>query len=157
MYNCFDIAKEFLSLASKEGKGVDTMKLLKLTYIAHGYYLSFFDKPLFSNQVQAWKYGPVIQELYWVIKRFGVNFVDPELLDLYSETPLKDDDRKFIQYLWDYYKGLSGQRLSAMTHQKGTPWSHAYVEEHNVVIPNETISAYYSDLIKDRMDERQSA
>ncbi len=147
MYNCFDISKQFLKLALKEGVGVDTMKLLKLTYIAHGYYLGFFNKPLIQNRIQAWKYGPVIPELYGVIKRFGTSSVDIELMDLYSENTLNDKDEEFISLLWNAYKKLSGTELSTMTHQKDSPWSQVYNGQYNVDIPNEIISDYYSKLI----------
>ena len=144
MYNCFDISKEFLRLASQEGKGVDTMKLLKLTYIAHGYYLGFFDRSLFSNKVEAWKYGPVIPELYGVIKRFRSMAVDIELVDLYSEHEVSQEDREFLASMWQSYKHLSGRELSALTHQPGSPWDQVYIkDQYNLVIPNEIIKNYY--------------
>lgn len=61
MYSSFDIAKKILKLAKKDGVSVDTMKLLKLVYITHGWYLGFNEEPLISDEIQAWKYGPVIQ------------------------------------------------------------------------------------------------
>ncbi|MBU2915864.1 Panacea domain-containing protein [Reichenbachiella agariperforans] len=131
------------------------MKLLKLTYIAHGYYLGFFNKPLIQNRVQAWKYGPVIPELYGVIKRFGTSSVDIELMDLYSEKDLSEKDEEFISLLWNAYKGSSGTKLSALTHTKGSPWSQVFNGQHNVDIPNDIIADYYSNLINKNMDEQQ--
>ncbi len=49
------------------------MKLLKITYIAHGFYLGMKQRSLFENNVQAWQYGAVIPDLYHVIKRFGMD------------------------------------------------------------------------------------
>jgi len=79
------------------------MKLLKLTYIAHGYYLGFFEKPLIENEVQAWKYGPVIPELYHVIKRFGNGRVDADIIDLYSENKINDTEKDFLKLIWNAY------------------------------------------------------
>jgi uncharacterized phage-associated protein len=150
VYNCFDIAKYFVELAKKDGHGIDPMKLLKLTYIAHGYYLGFKDKPLFSNQVQAWKYGTVIPELYHVIKRFKTGFVDDFTLDLYSENDLSDDDKKFLEIIWNYYKEFSGLQLSDKTHQEGTPWGNNFNGQKNKTIPTESIKTYYKQLIKEK-------
>lgn len=151
MYNCFDIAKTFVDLAKEEKRAVDTMKLLKLTYIAHGYYLGFFGKPLFNNEVQAWKYGPVIPALYHVIKRFGTGVVDSETLSLYSENEVSKDDRKFLKAVWRFYKNFNGLSLSSKTHQENTPWANTYTPyEMYKVIDNSEIEKYYRDLIDHR-------
>jgi uncharacterized phage-associated protein len=148
MYNSFDIAKAFVSFAKSENKGVDTMKLLKLTYIAHGYYLGFFGKPLFESQVEAWKYGPVIPELYHVIKRFGTGNVDKELLDLYAEHPISEKDLKFLKAVWNFYKNHTGLALSSKTHEKDTPWDKTYTSSRSrKVIENALIETYYKHLI----------
>lgn len=151
MYNCFDISKEFLKLAKDDGNGIDTMKLLKLTYIAHGYYLGFFGKPLIENEVQAWKYGPVIPELYHVIKRFGNGRVDADIIDLYSENKINDTEKDFLKLIWNAYKKNNGLQLSSKTHEKGTPWDQVYEEGvSNKVIDNQIIEKYYKNFINER-------
>lgn len=151
MYNCFDISKEFLALAREEGSGIDTMKLLKLTYIAHGYHLGFYSKPLICNAVQAWKYGPVIPELYHVIKRFGNGRVDSEIINIYAENKLEDKDKEFIRTIWDAYKKNTGLQLSTKTHEEGTPWDQVYEPGVSYkIIDNFVIEDYYKKLIDDR-------
>ena len=149
MYNCFDIADYLLKKAKDEGQGIDPMKLLKLTYISHGYNLGFFDKPLFSNQVQAWKYGSVIPDLYQVIKRFGNGYVDKDTVDLYKEKNIEGDQKKLLDFVWEAYKPLSGLQLSELTHQKDTPWEKTY-KSYNDTIPNEIIKEHYKTLISDK-------
>ena len=153
MYNCFDIADYFLKKAEEEGQGIDPMKLLKLTYIAHGYNLGFFDKPLFSNQVQAWKYGTVIPDLYHVIKRFGEGYVNKEVVNLYKEKDVKDDQKKLLDFVWNAYKPYSGLDLSDLTHQKGTPWDLT-PKTHNSVISEVTIKKYYKSLIAEKREQQ---
>lgn len=156
MYNCFDISKEFLRLAEKEGVGIDTMKLLKLVYIAHGYNLGFFGKPLFSNQVQAWKYGPVIPVLYHVIKRFGTGNVESNTIELYSESELQEIDKHLLLQVWNAYKGFSGLELSSKTHEEGTPWAQCYQENGGYrIINNSIIENYYKELINERTSTSQ--
>ncbi|WP_082923221.1 Panacea domain-containing protein [Flavobacterium succinicans] len=150
MYNCFDIADYFVRKAKEEGQGVDPMKLLKLTYIAHGWYLGFKDKPLFLNQVQAWKHGTVIPELYHVIKRYGSGYVDKSTLELYTENKIKKEDESFLNAIWNQYKQFSGGQLSDKTHEEGTPWQTSYNGLHNVTIPTERIKEYYKNLIAEK-------
>ena len=153
MYSCFDIADYFLKKAQEEEQGIDPMKLLKLTYIAHGYNLGFFDKPLFSNQVQAWKYGTVIPDLYHVIKRFGEGSVNSEVVNLYKEKDVKDDQKKLLDFVWNAYKPYSGLDLSDLTHQKGTPWDST-PKTHNSVISEVTIKKYYKSLIAEKREQQ---
>ncbi|NVJ45607.1 MAG: DUF4065 domain-containing protein [Cytophagia bacterium] len=149
MYSCFDIAKEFLKLAKEEGSVVDPMKLLKLTYIAQGYYLAFWNKPLYNNRIEAWKYGPVIPDLYRVTKRFGYGQVDSDLVDLYAENELGKDEQGFLKALWGHYGSLSGLELSSLTHQNDSPWKLAYKEgERATLIDNEAIKKYYDGFVK---------
>jgi len=151
MYNCFDIAKQFLKYANEEGVGLEPMKLLKLTYIAHGWYLGFYDKPLIKNSIQAWKFGPVIPELYHVTKRFGYRSVDLETVELYSENKLNDNDQNFLHAIWNTYKKYSGLELSSKTHMDNTPWAETFdPDRFHKIIHNETIKRHYKKLIDER-------
>ena len=153
MYNCFDIADYLLNKAKEENQLVDPMKLLKLTYIAHGYNLGFFEKPLFSNQVQAWKYGTVIPDLYHVIKRFGNSYVDEEVVNLYKEKEVVGDQKKLLDFVWNAYKPLSGLQLSELTHQENTPWKKTFNELYNIPISNDLIKDHYKNLIAEKRGE----
>ncbi|MCC7437458.1 MAG: DUF4065 domain-containing protein [Armatimonadetes bacterium] len=63
-YDSRIVGNSFLDIALKDGTALTPMKLLKLVYIAHGWHLGIMGKPLISDEVQAWKYGPVIPKLY---------------------------------------------------------------------------------------------
>lgn len=147
MYTCFDVAYYLLEKAEKEGQGMDPMKLLKLAYICHGYNLAFNDQPLFSNQVQAWKYGTVIPDLYHVVKRFGSGLVDREIVGIWKDNDIEGKQKDLIDRVWDAYKKFSGLQLSELTHQAGSPWSATHNGAQNVPIPNELIQAHYKQIV----------
>ncbi len=44
--------------------GVDKLKLLKLCYFAHGWHLAWNGRPLFSEPLEACRYGPVPRALW---------------------------------------------------------------------------------------------
>ncbi|KQR95175.1 hypothetical protein ASG01_04805 [Chryseobacterium sp. Leaf180] len=155
MYNSLDVANEFMDLAVQEGATLEPMKLLKLTYIAHGWYLGFKDKALINDSVQAWKYGPVIPVLYDVIRRFGSGNVDPVILSMWKGKGLEKDDSNFIKIIWKNYKKFNGLELSSKTHQTDTPWDKTYDGTFNKVIPNELIKEYYKELIHDQRKSGQ--
>lgn len=149
MYNCFDIAKGFLSLAGKDGDRIKPMKLLKLTYIAQGYYLGLCKKPLFHNEIQAWKYGPVIPDLYEMIKVYNKKPVDIEIIDLHTSKKLEPFDSDFLQVIWDNYREYTGLQLSDKTHEKGSPWYKVFANNVlNVNMSNDLIKEYYSKIVE---------
>tara|TARA_R100000935_G_C2788362_1_gene144842 strand:- start:10 stop:579 length:570 start_codon:yes stop_codon:yes gene_type:complete len=151
MYNCFDVAKKFLDIASENNDGIDTMKLLKLTYIAHGYYLGFFDKPLFYDSIQAWKFGPVIPSLYHVIKPFGFGYVSPRVMSWHTENKISKKDEDFLRTIYKHYKKNTGVDLSNLTHEEGTPWAQVYQQGiNNIPISNSLIKEHYDRKIKSK-------
>jgi len=154
MYSSFDIAKRILALAQKDSQQITPMKLLKLVYIMHGWHLGIKDEPLINDAIQAWKYGPVIPELYHKIKRFGTSQVDPDLIDLYAEKELNKEDSEFVETIWEEYGEMTAIELSALTHMQGSAWSNTYNGQLHVPITNEEIKQYYRQLI-DHIDPEE--
>ncbi len=151
----------YMILAS--GGKLTHMQLQKLVYIAHGFALAQ-GKRLIENNVQAWKYGPVIRDLYTVLRDFGDQAVSSpvctgvgeggklEFADEISDAELKE----IVDAVLDSYGRLSGIQLSAMTHKHGTPWQTTYreivpgVPMRDQVIPEPVIKSYYETLIESR-------
>ncbi|MEM6457126.1 MAG: type II toxin-antitoxin system antitoxin SocA domain-containing protein [Acidobacteriota bacterium] len=153
------VANYFLERAWDEGIELTPMKLLKLVYIAHGWYLAVYGgQPLLQERIQAWPYGPVIGDLYQQFKRFGNRPIDDHAYEFdgkFHERPkvaLEDSEaRAVLDHVWQAYKDYSAYQLSDMTHREGTPW-HRVKEAHNgalprnAVIPDTWIHAHYRDL-----------
>ena len=67
--NIFDVANFFLKIVDRDsGSTITPLKLQKILYYAHGYYLANYDKPLFQEDFQAWANGPVCPELFYKTK-----------------------------------------------------------------------------------------
>jgi uncharacterized phage-associated protein len=128
------------------------MKLIKLTYIAHGWHLGILNSELIDEPVFAWKYGPVVQSIYQDFKGYG----DNQISELYLENgcyPMASEEiQPFLNKIWDEYKGFSGVELSAMTHRAGTPWDIIWNQRggkntKNAIIPNDLIKEHYRSKI----------
>jgi len=156
MYTSFQIANYFLKRAQDTGEEVTPMKLIKLCYIAHGWHLGIKDEPLLTETIYAWKYGPVIDTLYNEFKGYG----DCPITMLYIEPnkwvyPMPDKPiEPFLDMIWKAYGKYDGIKLSAMTHQVGTPWYKVWHEEgaktqRHIPIPNDYIKAHYKERMKD--------
>lgn len=130
------IANSFLNLARSDGSVLDPMKIQKLVYLAHGWNLAFSGEPLITQQVEAWKYGPVIPVLYDEFKKFRASPITDNA-NAPTEKVAEDD---LIEAVWKRYSPLSAIQLSMITHEPGYAWDLTIKEKGPFsVIPNELI------------------
>lgn len=152
-YKAATIANYFLDKASKEGRAVTPMQLIKLVYIAHGWALGYTGEPLLDETVQAWKYGPVIKSLYDSVKRYGSGAVsEPIRVWGQASSAVGEDIAPLLDSVWKNYSPFSGVQLSAMTHLADTPWWKAWHDldgksQYFAEIPNDLIERHYKDKI----------
>ena len=64
MFPTVAVANAILTAARAQGILLTPLQLAKLVYIAHGWWLAHSGQPLSPDEVQAWKYGPLIPALY---------------------------------------------------------------------------------------------
>lgn len=141
-----DIMAYLIKKGSEAGKPLTQLQLQKLIVIAHGYYLALFDEPLIHESVEAWQYGPVIPEIYQVLKAYGSKVVETPFDP--SEDFLNDEDAKeVVDAVYNKYKNLSGGQLIHLTHRSNTPWSISYLPGKNKQIDNEKIKAHYKGIL----------
>lgn len=119
------------------------MHVLKLSYICHGWMLGIYGEPLIQESVEAWRYGPVIPDVYRRYKSFRGEPIDAIPIDR-SES-LGDLENNLISAVLKAYKDYTGWQLSSITHQPGTPWHKVYNggDGENAIIPNKVIKEYY--------------
>ncbi|MEI7686523.1 MAG: type II toxin-antitoxin system antitoxin SocA domain-containing protein [Planctomycetota bacterium] len=127
MSHIFSIAKEFmkLSLSGPEKDPLTNLRLQKLLYYAQAWSMVLRERDLFAEELQAWRYGPVVPEVYQAMPdEQGAKPITPEL---FVDVPdISDEDEKeFLNHLWDAYKGFSALKLSDMTHHEA-PWIKAW-------------------------------
>lgn len=145
-YDPIAVANFFIDKALSEGVDLTPMKLLKLVYIAHGWNMAVNEAPLINEAVIAWKYGPVIESIYHIFKKYGKNSITK--LEYRNGNipfiPASDAaTNEVLNRVWDTHKDFSGVDLSAMTHLDDSPWSQTSL---NRTIPNDMIRRYYVSL-----------
>ena len=142
------IANAFITLSEAQRRPLTNMQVQKLVFLAHGYTLGLYDRPLYFDNTHAWQWGPVTPKLYKSLQKFGSGFVT-------SKVPSQDfvpgEDREawsVIEAVWQGYGHRSGGQLSALTHKNGSPWEQIWNKERFSIIPTETIGAYYRGLVE---------
>lgn len=100
---------------------VEALKLQKLLYYCNAWSLVDRNQPLFVDEIQAWKHGPVVASIY------PLHRGEIELAEWPYGAPddLDGDQQLLIDSVIDTYGGLSGWRLRNLTHQE-RPWIDAW-------------------------------
>ncbi len=142
VYEASDIAKYFLSRSIADNIPVTNLKLQKLIYMAHGFYLAVTDQPLLSNPVECWPYGPVINDTYHEYKNFGNQTITIPQADFYKSFNFDKETLSVLDFTWENCKNLDAIQLSNWTHIDGSPWKRTMDENKNE-IPNDYIRDYF--------------
>ena len=116
----FDVANFFLKLVDREsGSTITPLKLQKILYYAQGYYLAYYDNPLFDEDFQAWAHGPanvLIYDKYKDYKFDAIPFPASE-----SIPEIDDTTSDFLTDIWETFGIYDGKYLEQQTH-KEDPW-----------------------------------
>ena len=148
-YDSRQIANWFIRRSQKDGNQISIMRLLKLVYMAHGWTLALFDRPLIMDRIEAWEYGPVIPVVYFAFRPQQKNkYTIFSELKIY-ERELDEKIETLLEEVYDLYKGISTIGLSNLTHIKGGPWEivHSRGKRYNE-IPDELIKKHYKEKLK---------
>lgn len=151
-YSALAVANEFIKLsrlANDRPHEVTNMKLQKLVYIAHGYYLGLTDHPLINNDIHAFEWGPVIPVLYKNLKAYGANKIQ-NLIATEDSGPTDALSKAVIERVWKDYGQADGLALSRLTHKPNTPWSDTWTISKHGVIENDLIRDYYRNFISEQ-------
>lgn len=139
-----DVAEWFLHKKSFTHK-----QLQKLCYYAQAWHCALLNKPLFSEEIQAWVHGPVCPVLYLCYANYGWT----PIKKLYGAAPkFPAETLEVLRAVYNTYSRLTGAQLEALTHSE-QPWKKArgdippYEPSENV-IPIESMRMYYAQKYK---------
>lgn len=157
-YKSLAVANAFIKKALEAENPPTQMKLQKLIFYAHGWYLGLTEKPLIDEPIEAWTYGPVIPTVYHTFKTYGrtpisaegteIVFSDSKISCVAPELEADEFVTALIDKIWEIYGKFSGTQLSELTHKDGTPWSivaknYGGDPPRNVPISNELIKRFF--------------
>ncbi|WP_300767078.1 type II toxin-antitoxin system antitoxin SocA domain-containing protein [uncultured Bifidobacterium sp.] len=124
-----------------------TMKLQKLAYYSQAESLSTTGSPLFEEDFQAWRGGPVCYDLYVQHRRMFI--IRPEDVDADKRlsSALSAGESAIVNRVGEALSKLTGNELSERTHREN-PWREARSglapsESGTRVISKDDIERYY--------------
>lgn len=135
-YDALYIAKYIINKCTSERNPITNLQLQKILYFLQREHLIQYGNCLFSDEIQAWQFGPVVPEVYYHFCGFGssvitMNYnIDISKFDIELIDPIVEDKRD--KKPWD---------LVAETHGLGKAWDIVYKngKGNKRVIPVELI------------------
>lgn len=146
-YKALDIAKKLIFKAQNDepngGERLTNLKLQKLLYYQQGFHLAFFGTPLFDDSVEAWKYGPVVPNVYEEYSSYGSS----SLPDVDETISLTEDEEELFNEVYDAYREFSAIGLMNRTHSE-RPWKEAVPHDRGTVISQDSMKSYFATQIQ---------
>lgn len=136
---------------------ISNLKLNKVLYYMHGFYLARFGSKLIRNHIEAWENGPVVRVVFDAFKQNGRHPIANRAL-IYDYILDRDDvaqalerpaeERDYLLRIAQYYVKFTAGQLVELTHQPGTPWFRARQPDDEDArfrnrIPDEWISNFF--------------
>lgn len=116
-------------------------KIQKLLYYAQGHSCAILGRPIFSDEIQAYEYGPVVVE---VLEQLQSAFADRESLVLdkkFDFAWFTAEENQLLADVWETYGSYSSEELSEMSHE--SPWEAAWANGRETLIPLEDIEQFF--------------
>lgn len=162
------VANAFLLNGFKDKEPISPMMIQKLLYLAQGYHLYLCKLPVFDEDFQAWRFGPVVPSIYQACKKYSRHGITELLTEWYEEweervpaaPPSESEAIKVIEFVWENYGSFNPMRLSQWTHVKDGPWDRALksgtrIRRHKP-IPNMHIQEYFERALGDQSKSNAS-
>ncbi|RGT88478.1 DUF4065 domain-containing protein [Coprococcus comes] len=141
MYSAIDVAKYIILFCKENGYSISNLKLQKLLYFVQAQFLITTGKPAFSEEIEAWDFGPVVPEVYQHFKMWGSSEL-PSVLARNAEKKIYKRDQENMNEILEECAQYSASFLVDITHNQD-PWADAYEKYCNNVITKESIKEYF--------------
>lgn len=129
-------------------EGITHLKLQKLLYYAQGLSLAINNERLFYEEIEAWKHGPVVPEIYDEYCSNGRNVIEIEmgrdeekiLNDIESDSKVNN----ILNLTYNNFAIYTAWQLREMTHEDNSPWDITQkTKDLTAVIDIELIKEYF--------------
>lgn len=118
MYDAMDVSEYVLWHCENElNKPITNLQLQKFLYYIQGANIVINGKPLFDNKIMAWKYGPVIPDVYYWFN----NNISNQIRGIHNKTDFKSEEKAVIDKVIEILIDINPWRVVDLVHEE-KPW-----------------------------------
>lgn len=138
-YSALNISASLLSEASTMNLSVTNLALQKYLYFIQLWNMKANKKPAFADDIEAWRHGPVIRDVYNKFRKYISSPIDPQDKVLQENKIVLDNDTyQVVQYVLQKYSELSDWDLVRMA-RATQAWEDAYISGETAIIPKDSL------------------
>lgn len=119
MYDALTVARYIIDRSFRKKDPVSNLRLQKLLYFVQLESYRENNNPMFSDDIVAWQFGPVVPDVYY---EYNVYAGTPILLEYKDLSVIEDSDKRIIDRVIDTMKDIPIWKLVDLTHKSGGPW-----------------------------------
>lgn len=120
---------------------ISPLFLQKMLYYQQGYHLARFGTPLFSEEIEAWRYGPVVPSVYKKYKRYGD--ADIPMPETDSYPIFAPEEEELFTEVYEKFCKCDAFELMKKTHEE-KPWQEAIKKGLNTEITQKALKDFFS-------------
>lgn len=141
MRDAMDIAEYVLWYCENKLKNpITNLQLQKFLYYIQGANLAVNGESMFDNLIEAWKYGPVVPDVYYWYNENLSNAIRG--VEIGKENTLSREEEIIINAVVELLISVNPWDVVKETH-KEKPWKETYSSNFNEEIPVEMIREYF--------------
>lgn len=128
-YDALTVSKDLVLIGAPEAASenadavyLSPLHLQKLLYYCQGWSLALLGRPLFHQPLCAWKYGPVVRDVYDCFKGRSRGVLPHEIPS--TGVPMSTTTAALVEMVWREYIRFTPGELVEKTHRE-PPWREA--------------------------------
>lgn len=140
LIKALELSKYIISKCINDKDPITNLQLQKILYYIQYDFLSNRNEPIFSDDIEAWAFGPVIPNVYYYFSVFGSDFIDAKF-ENYQEIIDNESIRNIIDSIVEKKRKLNPWDMVEDTHKKGKAWDLIYNDKRKIkkIIPIDLI------------------
>lgn len=132
MNEALTIARYLVTFCSQKNVPISNLQLQKILYFVQRECLKTLGRPAFSDNIVAWKLGPVVIDVYSEFSSYAARPILREYPDIIHDQQIA----KIVDKVAQQRMRTSAWALVAETHKEGSPWYKVYYGKgNNKIIP----------------------
>lgn len=125
-YTALNVASAVITMFHQQEREISNLKLQKILYYIQMKSLQDLGNPAFSDDIEAWRHGPVVRNVYSVYKKYISKHIDPDDESVQkNQTEVCPELKSVIADIVKRTRDISAWDLVAKTHET-TPWMKNY-------------------------------
>ena len=139
-YDAFSVAARIVNEQISKGKPISNLVLQKVLYYAEAAFL-VDDQELFYDDISAWRYGPVVENVYHYFKIYLDRKITEEVPEEIIGSTISCDDWEKIREVVEAQIKFEAFDLVRRTHEE-RPWLES-VNNNKEYISKKTMQEYF--------------